>query len=369
MVDEPSWNPRIVAALALGKDHFVVAYGELDYDDPFTAVLEYNAAYPQPWARTDIGREIKALTRWIGGDPAGARFVALSDEGDVYFIGEQTVREKIAGAGVASPDATGDGSLFGLANVGGTLYAAGQGEQVFRRAGPQRWDRLSLGIASHPEHKRIAFQKIVGRSEQDAYLLGVAAPALPQLDAQTEQSIAATDDWGALFKAHDDLAAEAGLAGRVDEGRVFHTDGSRWRAVDLPTAAVLNDLLLDTPDRIYMVGTGGTILEGNPVAGFRLVTTHNSTDTFLSITRLGSLYYLASDYALHTFDGRVVSPLKPRLRRGPPTPFGVQAVDDVVFYFDYKQGVQRFDGRNWERIDIPPDLLQRRFKGLPRPAP
>jgi hypothetical protein len=32
----------------------------------------------------------------------------------------------------------------------------------------------------------------------------------------------------------------------------------------------------------------------------------------------------------------------------------VQAADDVLFYFDYRQGIHRFDGKVWEEI----------FKGL-----
>lgn len=45
----------------------------------------------------------------------------------------------------------------------------------------------------------------------------------------------------------------------------------------------------------------------------------------------------------------------------------MQAVDDVLFYFDYKQGVHRFDGASWEKIPIPPELLQREFR-VWRPA-
>ena len=42
----------------------------------------------------------------------------------------------------------------------------------------------------------------------------------------------------------------------------------------------------------------------------------------------------------------------------------MQAVDDVLFYFDYKLGVHRFDGNRWEEIPIPPELLARDFRGL-----
>jgi hypothetical protein len=77
---------------------------------------------------------------------------------------------------------------------------------------------------------------------------------------------------------------------------------------------------------------------------------------------------MASDYALHTFDGHLLSPLKPTIdvsiNKGVPTPLKVQVVDGVMFYFDYKHGVCRWDGESWDWIDIPPELLKRDFTGL-----
>jgi hypothetical protein len=82
---------------------------------------------------------------------------------------------------------------------------------------------------------------------------------------------------------------------------------------------------------------------------------------------------IASDYALHWFDGHLLSPLKPILdpsiNRNIPTPLKVQAVDDVLYLFDYKHGIHIFDGVKWAEIEIPPELLEREFKGLKRGLP
>jgi hypothetical protein len=369
MNDDIQYVPQMLAAEVLSPTHFVVALGELAYDDPFSIVLEYDAAYPQPWSRTDISRALTAISA-APADPAGTtRFAAVSNEGDVYLIGDQTAREKIMGAGLASPDSAGLGGLYGMACIAGRLYAAGQGEQIYERPGPGRWDRIGLSLIDDPKYQSIAFGKIRGSSASDIYVLGVAGPALPKLDETTEQQLLAGDDWDAWFKANDEVASKAGTSGLVEKARVLHCDGAQWRELDLPTTAVIEDVYIETTDKVWLVGTGGTILVGSARRGFKKAGSADEALTFLSFTKFKDGYVVASDYALHSFDGQSLTPLKARLRKAPPTPFKVQAVNDRLVYFDYKQGIHRFDGTNWEALNVPPELLQRTFKGLTRRSP
>lgn len=90
----------INAAHATGRGQFCIALCELEYDDPFSTLLDYNESLPQPWSRTDIAREIYSVTAPGTTEYLGSRFAALSNEGDVYWVGDQTSREKILGAGV-----------------------------------------------------------------------------------------------------------------------------------------------------------------------------------------------------------------------------------------------------------------------------
>ena len=357
------WQPKIVAALAFSASHFAVAYADLDPDDPFSAILEYDAAFPQPWSRTDVARDIVA----IAAAPAHEtwRFGAASDEGDVYLIGDgEPVHERIVGAGIASLDATGAGAILALAAIDDKLYAGGQGAQLYERSGAGRWTRIDVGAVPEPGFKTTTFKRIVGRSGQDVYLLGVAAHETPGMDAATQKKLTDEDDWGALAKVYENLASQ-GDSAFVDQGRLHHWDGRTWRRVQLPSTAVLNDATFKMAG-LRLVGSGGALLDGAAGRGFQPIGP-KSDDTFLSITDYGSDDVLASDYALHVFDGKQLTPLKPRLRRAPPNPFKVQAFDRTLIYFDYKQGVHRYDGSAWTRIDIPPELLQRQFKGLKRP--
>lgn len=119
------------------------------------------------------------------------------------------------------------------------------------------------------------------------------------------------------------------------------------------------------PTRSGWLGGLGTILVGNGRNGLSSV--GFAGDTLLSITRFKDQYVIASDYALHIFDGHLLKSLKPHLRGGStPTPLRVQAIYDVLYYFDYKLRIYRFDGERWDQIPIPPELLKRDFKGLPK---
>ncbi|OWV80475.1 hypothetical protein ATY78_07255 [Rhizobium sp. R635] len=103
--------------------------------------------------------------------------------------------------------------------------------------------------------------------------------------------------------------------------------------------------------------------------GFQDISFKGNNENLRSITKFKDRMVIASDYALHWFDGHLLSPLKPVLdpsiNRNIPNPLKVHAVDDVLYYFDFKHGVHTFDGDRWTEIEIPPELLERDFNGLP----
>jgi len=135
---------RLRAARARSHQEFCVAYGgTLDADDPFTALLIHDGRADQPWSRIDVKRNIVSIA-----DHAGD-FVALSDEGDVYWLREGDVRrEKIPGAGVHSEDATGRGAMQALGIIGGRLAACGFGGQVYGRDAGGAWS--PMGAPTRP---------------------------------------------------------------------------------------------------------------------------------------------------------------------------------------------------------------------------
>ncbi|WP_244480934.1 hypothetical protein [Methylobacterium sp. Leaf102] len=189
-----------------------------------------------------------------------------------------------------------------------------------------------------------------------------------KIDKKTREELRESRSWDDWDRAYELARKNAPSKGLSTEGRAYHWNGEAWTEIPLPGSSpyVIKDIFIETPDRVWMVGSRGTILVGNARSGFSNVGFAGDTETLLSIIRFKDKYIVASDYALHIFDGHHLTPLKPRLRRrgGAPTPLRVQAVHDVLFYFDYKLGVHRFDGNRWEEIPIPPELLARDFRGL-----
>ncbi|MGO8073127.1 hypothetical protein AB9F41_11515, partial [Rhizobium leguminosarum] len=134
----------------------------------------------------------------------------------------------------------------------------------------------------------------------------------------------------------------------------------------------LSDIFIEANDKIWAVGGNGVILCGNAEHGFEDISFKGNDEKLRSITKFKDRMVIASDYALHWFDGHLLSPLKPvldpRINRNIPNPLKVQAVDNDLYYFDSKHGVHTFDGDRWTEIEIPPELLERDFKGLsPKP--
>ncbi|NMV69850.1 hypothetical protein HI842_10195 [Agrobacterium fabrum] len=129
-------------------------------------------------------------------------------------------------------------------------------------------------------------------------------------------------------------------------------------------------MLVEDSERVWAVGNNGVILFGNARDGFQDVSFKGNDEDLRSVTRFKDRMVIASDYALHWFDGHVLSPLKPvldpRINKSVPTPVKVQAIDDVLYYFDSKHGIHTFDGTAWNEIEVPTELLERNFKGLTR---
>lgn len=153
---------------------------------------------------------------------------------------------------------------------------------------------------------------------------------------------------------------------RVQEGRAHLRDGAGWQRLALPTDAVLYDAFVSGTNSIWMVGTDGAVLARDPTGGIERLSFHGDGETLISGTPFAGQHVLASDFALHTFDGHRLTALRPPLGKATAAPLKVQAVDSILYYFDTKRGVHRYDGTDWDEIRIPPQFLAREFKGRPR---
>ncbi|TAU60717.1 hypothetical protein ELI13_35060 [Rhizobium ruizarguesonis] len=362
---------RLDCAIALAKDTFCVVFSGKDYED-----LVYEGQLEQPWSRSDVPRKIDSLAGRMGEDGRPVIY-ALSDEGDVYTLpaGKASSHRKIAGAGVYSDDATDLGYVNSTALIGDALFVTGYHSQLYRltNSGLGWFHKEKLPQA--PEtYDYLVFGDLNGPTDGDLYMNVTYSPTSTTRELTEEED----EEMGRLFLAgrnEEAVAIRRAADGpsRVLEGRLYHWDGriiAKPRSGKYyPEPATLSDIFIESAEKVWAVGGNGVILCGNAEHGFQDVSLKGNNEKLHSITKFKDRMVIASDYALHWFDGHLLSRLKPILdpsiNRNIPNPLKVQAVDDVRYYFDSKHGVHTFDGDRWTEIEIPPELLERDFRGLP----
>ncbi|MBB3953044.1 hypothetical protein [Aureimonas jatrophae] len=361
------FNPKLRCAHAIDRDRFALVYGELEYDDTFSIMLFHDGAFETPWRRIDVAREINAVTSF-GPAVAGARgeaYALLSNEGDVYFSDPGFPAEKIAGAGIQSPDASGRGALYALAAHGDTLFAAGTNGQVYRRGRDGVWIAWGDGQSGEEAIAQVALAAIQAFGPQVLMVVGGVLPEAQAYDVTEDPTFfddMSIDDLAALFERQ--LALEASTL--EASGKAFRMgDGGVLSLVPAPVPN-LRALCVETADSIWIVGENGAILHGGLERPFEIVSSAADQQTLLSVTRFRGETIVASEDGLHRFDGHRLQPLQRRLGEvvdsGVPSPLKVQAVGDFLFYFDAKHGVRLWDGDSWEAVRVPPELLRREFR-------
>ncbi|MGO7961253.1 hypothetical protein AB9E29_18295 [Rhizobium leguminosarum] len=362
------WKATIQAAVAFDVDRFAICVGELEYDDPFTAIISYDGRFSQPWSRTDVQREIVDIS-YMEADPTEGHVpVALSNEGDVYVLkDEHAERSKIPGAGILSEDAEGFGAVHTLVVEGHSQYVVGDSRQLYRREGFGTWQRLSANKSREDGYEAEHFGKAIsldGSLIVESVQRPYSAPSAAQLDPKSWENVSPEQ----FLKMMKEQRSERVTRPRIQ--RVYHYLDGGFSRLSLPEDCVIRGLYRDPEQRIWLLGVAGLILQGTIERGFEKVGFLGDTETLFSAAWCRSELFAATDDGLRRFDGHKLGIVKPKLNsaainRNIPAPLKIQSFDNTLIYFDRKHGVCRWDGQSWDWYEIPPSLLQREFKGLP----
>lgn len=183
-------------------------------------------------------------------------------------------------------------------------------------------------------------------AEQDAHW-----DAHPDEKAESDRRVRLLNSGLTLMSIDGSSVNDVYMCGQ--DGAVYHWGGTRSQKIPVPTAAFLNDILVDDTDTVWICGREGTLLRGNARRGFTLVPCEGQPD-FNTVTRFRDKIYLSS-YAgprgVFVCDGRVR-----QLTTGPSAVFKdintVDGVADALWAFGLTS-VARFDGTKWERIKLP----------------
>lgn len=288
---------------------------------PYTRVVLYDEQGEHLWSFFEEDYVVVAIAVWRRSTDGLRYFAALSDEGNLVLTDDDENLEKIPGAGVNSPDATGWGYMSDLRQIGEHLYACGGAGQVYKRVAPNQWEHMDQGLLQAPDvSERILPRAIHGPDESDIYLVGcLSASGLPPL--------------------------------------VYHWDGSRWLQLPLPEVAErITNIHVESRDRIWLCGSNGTLLLGNARDGFRSLSTVDDNQLFLSVTLFEGRAYLGSNLGLFVYDpANAAAGIRPVVTGLVPELQDANIVDSVegVLWSIGPKDIARFDGQSWTRIHHP----------------
>ena len=309
-----------------GARHVIGLSGAMDAfapDEPYSRLFMFNERAPKLWTFNEHQFVVPALCLWRDPRPPGARsFAALSENGVLVLLGAETCYENISDGGLGRPGAAGYGYLSGLRQVGGHLYACGYAGQVYKRHDTDDWRHMDYGLLQSVgiSDGGYAAQVIDGPDENSIYLVG--------------------------------SENRRGYPPRAD-----HWDGHEWTRLSLPPeAGRLTNILVESPARIWLVGSKGTLLLGNAVDGFRSFGPLGEKKLLLSVALHDGVGYLATNVGLFKFDPakpgggfvKVRTGLVPELQDANV----VQSVEGVLWSLGSKDLV-RLDGNAWQRFHHP----------------
>ena len=351
-----SFELAIRAGYAANKDNFCIALHSMDDEDPYSIILIYNDRRPMPWNRIDVNRNIYDIA-YIAFEE---KFVALTDEGEVYFISAEgdISLETINGAGLNAKHSNGRGATMKICVVGDTLFVVGLGGQFFQRIEKAKWSLIGLPKLD-AGFQDIDYLDVGGVNINDLYVVGVANPHETNDESNLilRSAQARIDGDEALAKKlysefYDNIQDSQGVA--------FYYDGDEWDEVDLYDTMVDTIYALSS-EKLFFGTKNSGIFFGNHEDGFDDIDTAKNVR---SITKLGKEIVFIAGSGLFTFtdkENAEVKPLKIKAPKGKaPVPIRVQAIDDVIICFDFNLDVYIWDGKDeWTHIPIPKELRNR----------
>jgi hypothetical protein len=318
-------DTHLLTALIVQADrlYFATALAAMPPHAEYSRLYHYDAQSTRPWSYHDVRFWMVALEKFRDGADDAWTLCALSERGEMERVsrGKATV-ERIADAGLYRSGSAGYGYLTKLREIGGYLHVCGDGGQVYKRLGSDKWAHMDDGLLQPPDVKdRLLLSTIDGPAEDDLYVGGNRPSS----------------------------------SGRV--GCLFHWNGARWRAIDLPVVGGINAIYIESEERVWLAGRKGTLLVGNHRSGFESLFAHQSPQLFHDLTMFNGVLYLGSNFGLFRYDEVRRRVVRERTNLSSELSYiSTVAQADGVLWAVGPADIARFDRKSWTRLQHPYSL-------------
>ena len=296
-----------MAGCAIEPDFIYLArrYDAYDVSVPFTR-MSFHDQQDQvaPWRAHDLKWRTVSVCVWRGGLDFLRLYVALSTEGDVELtgpLGNPTILERIAGAGMAGPDARKQGFMARIRQVGESLYACGSGYLTFRRNGAG-WIELS-GPRDQDATILQGYLDINGHGENEVFAVG------PDSSSTSRVSVYDGATWHSLLDGHPDTLTSIAVSrnGGVFIGGwngLLHVNSRSEISTVLRQENVLISDMVEYGSQLYLATTNGLYVLQSQAVLARVETGHPSDGAMVShLDNVGGVLWAFGPKVIISFDG------------------------------------------------------------------
>lgn len=225
--------------------------------------------------------EVASLPGW------SKEYVNRSDDGPSYSLHLKTIRR-----------------------IGGHVYVAGMGRQVYRRNGPEQWARIDAGVfvPRSQRKKSVGFNAIDGFDEKRIYAVGY-------------------------------------------HGEIWYYNGKNWRQQESPTNLLLACVKCAPDGKVYACGQAGVLLVGSDNR-WRIVEQDLTGEDFWGIAYFQDKVWVSNADGIFVLNDGAFRRVDLRCKEDISTCY-LDATNNAIWAVGEKDILFSNDGIRWKRLDSP----------------
>lgn len=315
-------NLVMTTGCAINKDMYYMScsFSDFSIDEPYSRLFFYQHETKDKWFYHDRPEWRVVSTCFQPATAEKPRTVySLSEEGDVEILNrEKTSVEKIKDAGLLPTS-----KLYGYVNkiryIDGSFYVCGHQCQVYKKTSTD-WEHIDQEILQ-PNPSPLESKALT-------------------LERQVELYINQTTS---LLDINGNNKNDIYVVGT--SGFISHYNGTTWTNFKKLTGADLHAIYIDQKNTAWIAGSQGTILAGNHINGFSMITRKELDSDFNAITEFNGSFYIAATDGIYR-----MTELK--IEKAPIKAQDVSSIDSIdgVLWALSAQKLIRFDGCTWEEF-------------------